>query len=340
MRPRRDRGHPNGHGKAGERVAEFAWRAFRRMAAIITAIAAASLVSGCAAAASPAYPRPEGNINDFARVLSNDDKANLDALVDAVLKGTGVTFAVAIVEDHGDESIEMYAADLYEEWGIGEKGEDRGLLIVVSMEDHDLRAEVGYGLEGVINDARAGECLDKMIPYFRDDEYGKGLYAGLLHAAQYVAKDAGVALDVRPVTEDYRDVGSGSSPWSALTVGLLALFVGLPLLGVAAFAARGRRCPRCRARLSVTDRVVQGATYEAGGLAMKVLHCSKCGYHDERPYRTARLSRPFKGGGIPPLGGPFWGGGLGGGKSKGGGFSGPRGFGGGRSGGGGASRKW
>ena len=105
---------------------------------------------------------------------------------------TGVTFAAAIIEDHGDESIEEYAVHLYETWGIGKKGEDKGLLVVVSMAEHDLRAEDGYCLEPVITDARAGDVLDEMIPYFREGEYGKGLYAGLLVAADYVAKDAGV----------------------------------------------------------------------------------------------------------------------------------------------------
>lgn len=281
-------------------------------------------------AAPTTYPRAVGNVNDFVGVLSRDDKANLDALIDAVLRQTGTTFAVAIVKDHGDESLEVYAVKLYENWGIGEKGKDKGLLIVVSMQEHDLRAEVGYGLEPVITDARAGECLDKMTPYFKNDQYGKGLYAGLLNAGQYVAKDAGVTLIVKPTTRDYE--GLSRAP-SNLPIGLLAAFIGIPVLLASFFGIRGRRCPRCKGRITVTDRVVQGATYDAGGLAMKIMHCPKCGYHDERPYRTSRLSRPFKGGG------PFWDGGFGGGKS-GGGFSGPRGFGGGRSGGGGASRKW
>ena len=317
--------------------------ASRRMASVaigIIALTVASALCGSSAfaAASPTYPKPSGNVNDFVGVLSSEDKANLDALIDAVLRQTGTTFAIAIVPDHGDESLEMYAANLYEKWGIGQKGQDKGLLIVVSMKEHDFRAEVGYGLEPVITDARAGECLDKMTPYFADGEYGKGLYAGLLAAAQYVAKDAGVTLNIKPATRDYEGVGA-PPPSLSLPLGLLAAFVGIPALLAAFLGLRGRRCPRCGARLTVTDRVVQNATYEVGGLAMRVLHCAKCGYHDEKPYRTSRLSKPPGGGiGIPPVGGPFWGG-LGGGRT-GGGFSGPRGFGGGRSGGGGASRKW
>jgi len=129
--------------------------------------------------------------------------------------------------------------------------------------------------------------------------------------------------------------GGDPFPWGLLTAVLV-----LPLLAAVYFGIRASRCPRCNSKLTVTDRVVQGATYDAGGLAMKILHCPKCGYHDEKPYRTSRLTRPGTGG-MPPVGpGPFFGGFGGGRKGGGGGFSGPRGFGGGRSGGGGASRKW
>ncbi len=286
--------------------------------------------------AAPEYPDATGNVNDFAGILSSEDKANLDALVDSVLSQTGVTFAVAVLEDHEGEAVEVYAVKLFEKWGIGKSGEDKGLLLLVTMQEHDMRIEVGYGLEGVITDRRAGESLDKMVPYFKKGEYGKGIYAGLMHAAQLVAKDAGVELQVKAATKAYEPVAKIQKPFP---LGLISALIAVPALAVVYFGIRGRRCPRCKSRVTATDRVVQGATYEAGGLAMRILNCPKCGYHDEKPYRTARLTRPGSGG-MPPLGpGPFWGG-SGGSRGGGGGFSGPRGFGGGRSGGGGAGRKW
>lgn len=311
-------------------------QARRAVAVLVIILTGAAMSLSAASPVLAAYPKAAGNINDYAGVLTKSDKANLEALADAVLKQTKATFAAAIVKDHGNESIENYAVHLYEAWGVGKKGEDKGFLVVVSMKDHDLRAEVGYGLEPILTDARAGECLDKMTPFFKNGEYGKGLYAGLLHAARYVAKDAGVTLDVKAASKEYE---SFYAEPSALPLGMLALVLAVPVLLIGFLVARGKRCPRCKARLAVTDRIVERATYDAGGLAMTILHCPKCGYHDERQHRTGRLQRPPTGGGLMPGPGPFWGGIGRGGKSSGGSF-GPKGFGGGRSGGGGASRKW
>ena len=82
------------------------------------------------------YPEPKGNINDFVSVLTLSDIANLNALVNAVFEQTGATFAVAM-PDHGDESIEIYGVSL-RKWGIGQEGEDRGLLVILSMEEREL----------------------------------------------------------------------------------------------------------------------------------------------------------------------------------------------------------
>lgn len=304
------------------------------LAVVLASAVLASMVLPALAWAAPTYPEARGNVNDFAGVLTDTDKTNLDALVQSLLDQTGAVFAVAVIDSLEGESSEVYAVKLFEKWGIGEKDKDNGLLLLIALEERETRMEVGYGLEGVITDRRAGESLDKMIPYLQEGEYGKGIYAALLNAAEYVAKDAGVTLEIKPATKEYEQVveDMGPFPW-----GLLAWLIGVPCLVTMYLVMRGNRCPRCKSRLVVTDRVVQGATYDAGGLAMKILHCPKCGYHNEKPYRTARLIRPGTGGMPPVRPGPF--GGIGG-SGRGGGFSGPRGFGGGSSGGGGAGRKW
>ena len=290
------------------------------------------------------YPLPIGNINDYVGVLSDADTELLEGLVDAVLSQTGVTFAVAIVESHGEESLEEYAVNLYERWEIGQRGEDMGLLVLLSMEEREVRMEVGYGLEPVITDGIAGECLDIMVKYFQDGEYGSGLYEGLLHAAQYIAESQGISLDLSTKYEE---------PVPTVFLRRTALgVVGALVLVFALFAYsmnRKRHCPRCRSKLVYTDKVVQKATHEAPGLAVKIVKCPVCGYQKESTYRINPLGPSAGvGGSLPPLtrgrtgsGGLFRGaGGSRSGGSSAGRSSGPKGFGGGRSGGGGASRKW
>ncbi len=289
------------------------------------------LAPGFARSASK-YPQAVGNINDYAEVLSQDDKTNLEALVNSVLEQTGAAFAVAIVPDTGDDDLLGYSVGLYEEWGLGRKGEDKGLLVLVSVEGREVRAEVGYGLEHIITDARAGDCLDQMMPYFEEGQYGKGIYSGLLHAAKYVASAEGIELQLEAASSDYGNTfyrPPQKVSWFRFPFLIVALAIG------AIFSFRGKRCPRCKARLSVVDRLVQNATYNTGGVALRVYQCPRCGYRDQKMYRTSRLSRPASGFPLGP--GPFFGGGSG---RTGGGVSGPRGFGGGRSGGGGASRRW
>lgn len=315
----------------------------RRAIQIMALCMIAVCLVGSLAFSAPFYPEPAGNISDYVGVLTGSDLENLNNLVDSVLGQTGVTFAVAIISGHGDESLEMYSANLYEKWGIGETGKDMGLLVVLSMEEREIRMEVGYGLEPVITDGRAGECLDKMLPYFRNEEYGKGLYEGLLNAAQYIAEDALVSLDLEGGLGGYER--PGVSPASILLRVFAVAFFAFSILVYV--VSRRNRCPKCKSRLVVTDKVIQQATFASGGLALKIYRCPRCGYYRDKRYKIGPTIRPPGSGGMfpPSTGqGPFFGGFGGAGGNRGsrsrGGFSGPRGFGGGRSGGGGASRKW
>ncbi len=313
------------------------------------ALAVAILVFICSSVfAGPVYPEPTANVNDYVGVLTGTDIENLENLVGAVLDQTGVPIFVAVIETHGDESFEIYAANLYEKWGIGDKNEHKGLLVLVTVSERLVRMEVGYGLEPVITDGRAGESQDKMVPYFKNQEYGKGLYAGLLHAAKYIADDAGIELKIQDGQEYYLPQINGQKEnlYPALSVGQIlfrVVAVIFLLFAVWLYASRRKnRCPRCKSRLVVTDKVVQQATYSSGGHAVRMFRCHVCGYYRSQPYRTRPMIRPpHSGGRLPPFkgSGRFFGGGFGGSRGR-GGSSGPRGLGGGRSGGGGATRKW
>ncbi len=141
------------------------------------------------------FPRAKGIVNDFANVISPQYEQKLTQLTGELLKKTGVPVVVVTVPDIGGEDYNEYAGRLYEAWGIGKKGDDRGVLVFVTLKERKMRIETGYGMEGLIPDGLAGEIRDKyMIPYLKEDRFGEGILNGTLAIANIIAKDAEVSL--------------------------------------------------------------------------------------------------------------------------------------------------
>ncbi|MDA1314897.1 MAG: TPM domain-containing protein [Acidobacteria bacterium] len=136
---------------------------------------------------------PTGFINDYAGVLSARAKGGLESLAVELKQKTGAEVAVAIVPTIGDDTIENYANLLAEKWGVGDS-EDRGALILIAVEDRKLRIEVGYGLEPIIPDGRAGEIRDAMTPHLRASDYDAATVVAVTQVAGIVAQAAGVTL--------------------------------------------------------------------------------------------------------------------------------------------------
>lgn len=153
------------------------------------------LASATAGRAESPIPKPSGLVNDFARVLSPSYKEKISRLVEELLQKTGTAVAVVTMPDLGGAEYNDYANRLYSEWGIGRKGEDKGVLIFIAVKERKMRIETGYGVEGIIPDGLAGEIRDRyMIPYLRKNNFDEGLLNGTLAVAQIIAKDAGVTL--------------------------------------------------------------------------------------------------------------------------------------------------
>lgn len=148
-----------------------------------------------ALAAGETYPKPAGAVNDFAGVISAEYKGPMENLAREVLEKTGTAVVVATVETIGDNDANDYANRLYRAWGIGKKGEDKGVLIFLAVKERQVRIETGYGVEGILPDGLAGEILDRYaIPRFRDGDFGKGLAETMASVSAVVAKAAGVTL--------------------------------------------------------------------------------------------------------------------------------------------------
>jgi uncharacterized membrane protein YgcG len=123
------------------------------------------------------YPSPVDYVNDFAEILDSDQEMRLNNEITAIEKDSTVEIAIVTIESLQGVSIEEYAVKLFEKWGIGKKGVDNGLLILVAKKERQYRIEVGYGLEGVITDAQSSKIgRDILMPRFKNNEFGEGLY--------------------------------------------------------------------------------------------------------------------------------------------------------------------
>lgn len=137
--------------------------------------------------------QPTGFINDYVGVLSEPAKHRLESLAAEVQQKTKAEIAVAIINSLEGDTIENYTNLLAENWGVGDE-EDRGAVILLAIDDRRLRIEIGYGLEPIIPDGRAGEIRDHMRPYLQAGDYDTAVAIGVAEIAGIVARDAGVTL--------------------------------------------------------------------------------------------------------------------------------------------------
>ncbi len=147
------------------------------------------------AAAERPIPQPRGLVNDFADVIPEAEEQQITAISGTLLQKTGVPIVVVTMPDIGGAEYNDYANRLYSTWGIGKKGEDKGVLIFITVKERKMRIETGYGVEGMLPDGLVGEIRDRyMLPYLKEDQFGPGLVAGTAAVAQVIAKDAGIEL--------------------------------------------------------------------------------------------------------------------------------------------------
>ena len=122
---------------------------------------------------------PQGYVNDWAEVFTPEQKSGLESRIAALKQTNGAELAVVALKSLKGGEIEDFASKLFAQWGIGEKGKDNGALLLVAIEDRKMRIEPGYGLEGVLNDAKCGRILDEyVVPRFKEGNYAQGLIDG------------------------------------------------------------------------------------------------------------------------------------------------------------------
>lgn len=253
-------------------------------------------------------------VNDFANVIDPPYESAINDYAAQLEAATTAEIAVLTVDSTQPVSIEEYAVSVFEKNGIGQRGVDNGLLIVAAIEDRQWRIEVGYGLEGDINDAKAGRIgRTYMTPYFREERYGEGLQLTVQTLGEIILGNETLSSEF---DEDY--YGYDEEKIGAI---LLIVFMVLILVVVAVVLAIARqyRCPKCGAWMRVDYKDDKGRSYKVCYI------CDKCGHkkcHKRRRHVPFFVFVGAGGGGGGRSGGGFGGGGFGGGGSGGGGASG------------------
>jgi uncharacterized protein len=121
-------------------------------------------------------------------------RQRIEALAHELDEKAKAQLAVVTVRSLQGRPLEEFTVDLATKWGVGPKGSDRGVLLFLAIEDREGRIEVGYGIEPVITDGRAGSILRSMVPYLQRGDYDGALWLGSTSLAQPIAQEAGVTL--------------------------------------------------------------------------------------------------------------------------------------------------
>jgi uncharacterized protein len=176
-------------------------------------------------------PPLRGRVNDYAGVMRRDQAQALESQLAQFEQDTGHQVAVLTIPTLDGEDIEGFSIRVAENWKIGKKGFDNGVILLVAIKDRKLRLEVGYGLEGVLPDAIAKRITsDYIVPHFRAQDYAGGIIAGIDGVLKVIKKE--------PLPESARKkVGSQGAGINSL----LMLVVTLGVLGLMAFASMANR---------------------------------------------------------------------------------------------------
>ncbi|MGH8670818.1 MAG: TPM domain-containing protein [Burkholderiales bacterium] len=149
-----------------------AWRA--GLAAVVL------LFGACPAWAEVAVPALKTRVTDLTATLTSDQQDSLEQQLAAFEARKGSQIAVLLVPTTQPETIEQYALRVAESWKLGRQGVDDGALLLVALKDHTLRIEVGYGLEGALNDATAKRIIEEIIvPHLKQGDYSTAIRAGV-----------------------------------------------------------------------------------------------------------------------------------------------------------------
>jgi len=198
---------------------------------------------------SARIPELRGRVNDYANILDGSQETQLTAMLKEAEETTSSQIVLLTINSLEGDSIESFSIRVAENWKIGQKEYDNGVLLVISMEERKLRIEVGYGLEPILTDLKCGYIIrNKIVPHFRKGNFYTGINDGLKTIIGIVNKDFDISQEELEKFKKQRSKQQAHFPIGIIIFILFIIFSILRSIG------RGRR-----------GSVFWGGGYSGGG---------------------------------------------------------------------------
>jgi len=269
----------------------------RRLFACLALVLPLVLTIAPAMAADPLPAPISPYVNDFAGIVDEEATANLTTTLTALRHDHGVQMTLVTLAGrakYGFGSVEDLATTLFNQWGVGDKARNDGIMVLVLPDNREMRLELGSGYSSAYNQVAQEVVDDQFLPAFRRGNYQAGIENGVAAAIARIALPHAEGRAAEP-----------NAKGNALIVGLIAAAVAAGaalLIFWQRISDRFSRCPQCnqRGQTDFQRETLNKATRTTTGLRQINRTCRNCGYHDTTtrviPMRTSSSSGSFGGG--------------------------------------------
>ncbi len=211
---------------------------FKRGIALLFAVIIAISLCGCGEE-NFIKPTKEFFANDFANVITNEDKQAILSQGAALQEKTTAQAVTVTVESLDGEPIEEYALKIGRKWGVGDEEKDNGIVILLSKQDREIYISVGYGLEGALPDSKVGRIIDTYaIPKFSTDNFSGGLLDVYNAIVNEIYLEYGIETAPNYIPVENLPEAPQEESTSKVIISWLVL-IGLVVLYITVFGGRG-----------------------------------------------------------------------------------------------------
>lgn len=170
-------------------------------------------------------PKLTGHVNDYANVLSSNEKSTLENFLIDFEKKTSSQVALLTIKSLEGENLEDYSIKVVDDWKLGRKGNDNGVLLLVSMQEKKMRIEVGYGVEGVLTDAKSSYVINNyIVPDFKKGDFYTGISTGIAAITGIISEDLTITEEQITQSRQKQKKSKGQLPFGFIIFIFMMVF--------------------------------------------------------------------------------------------------------------------